>query len=288
MKLYEIINTLQQIASAQPSVNNVFEGDVYQLNELKDIKYATVVITQGTHRSLNGFRYFNFIIFFVDRLTEDRNNKVHIQSTAVDTLANIVLAMDEMGFEFNSIDYHPFTERFEAECAGAYAQVEFLAPEELCADWYDIIVSNIRAAGNGYSILDDYATKNWVYEQLTGGTGTQGPQGDIGPQGPQGPQGEIGPQGPQGFQGTQGPQGEQGIQGTQGPQGPQGEKGETGTQGPQGEQGIQGTQGPQGPAGSAIGAVTSLTIDTLWSGTQAAYEQIDPKLDTTLYFIRPQ
>lgn len=285
MKLYEIINTLQQIASAQPSVNNVFEGDVYKLNELKDIKYGAVVITQGTHRYANAFRYFNFNIFYVDRLIEDKSNKVLIQSTALDTLANIILAMDEMGFDFNNVRYHPFTQRFEAECAGAYAEVEFTAPEELCADWYDIIISNIRAAGNGYSILDDYAQKNWVLEQISGGTGGQGPQGATGAQGERGeagPQGATGAQGERGEQGIPGPQGDIGAQGSTGPQGATGPKGEMG---PQGATGPQGSTGPQGATGSVIGAVTSTTIECIWTGTQSAYEEIDPKSNTTLYFI---
>lgn len=294
MKLYEIINTLQQISSAQPSVNNVFEGDVYQLNELKDIKYGAIVITQGTHRSANAFRYFRFTIFYVDRLTEDRSNKVLIQSTALDTLANIILAMDEMGFDFNSVNYHPFTQRFEAECAGAYADVEFIAPEELCADWYDIIISNIRAAGNGYSILDEYAQKTWVLEQLSGGTGQQGPQGATGAQGSmgeQGPQGAVGAQGSKGedgMPGAQGSIGERGIPGVQGDRGVQGSAGAQGNAGAQGDTGAQGPQGavgPQGATGSVIGAVTSSTIECIWTGPQAAYELIDPKLDNTLYFI---
>lgn len=177
MKLYEIINTLQQIASAQPAVNNVFEGSVYQLNELKDIKYASVVISQEQHTQDRDFITYNFNIFYVDRLTADGSNKLSVQSTALDVLANIVLAMDELGFDFTNIYYNTFTQRFEAECAGAYATVSFLAPAELCADWYDIIVSNIRAEGNGYSILDKYATKEWVEDNFSGGTG-----GGVSPQ----------------------------------------------------------------------------------------------------------
>ena len=37
--------------------------------------------------------------------------------------------------------------------------------------------------------------------EVIGGTGPQGPQGEIGPEGPQGPQGDPGPQGPQGEPG---------------------------------------------------------------------------------------
>lgn len=114
----------------------------------------------------------------------------------------------------------------------------------------------------------------------------QGPQGETGPQGIQGPQGEQGIQGPQGETGPQGVQGPQGEQGIQGPQGPQGETGATGPQGergPQGEQGIQGPQGPQGAAGT--GNVSSLTINTIWTGTQEDYDALPSYSNDTLYFI---
>ena len=105
----------------------------------------------------------------------------------------------------------------------------------------------------------------------------QGPQGETGPQGIQGPQGETGPQG------IQGPQGEQGIQGPQGEQGIQGPQGETGPQGVQGPQGEQGIQGPQGTPGT--GNVSSLSINTIWTGTQAQYEALSGYSNDTLYFI---
>ena len=85
------------------------------------------------------------------------------------------------------------------------------------------------------------------------------------------------PQGPQGERGEQGPQGETGPQGPQGERGAQGPQGETGAQGPQGERGIQGPQG--------TGNVSSLTINTIWTGTQAQYEALSGYSADTLYFI---
>lgn len=81
------------------------------------------------------------------------------------------------------------------------------------------------------------------------------------------------------------------------PQGPQGERG---IQGVQGDTGAQGPQGAVGPAGtytagtnitiandviSAAGNVSSSTIDTIWTGTQAEYDAIPTKLNNVLYFI---
>ena len=90
----------------------------------------------------------------------------------------------------------------------------------------------------------------------------RGPQGETGPQGIQGPQGETGATGPQGETGATGPQGERG---------------------PQGETGPQGERGPQGASGT--GNVSSLTIDYIWTGTQAQYEALPSYSNDTLYFI---
>lgn len=90
-------------------------------------------------------------------------------------------------------------------------------------------------------------------EQVRGPQGIQGPQGATGAQGIQGPQGETGPQGPTGPQGTQGPQG------------------------------ATGAQGPVGPMGD--GNVSSVTIRTLWTGTQTQYDALSGHSDDTLYFI---
>ena len=76
---------------------------------------------------------------------------------------------------------------------------------------------------------------------------------------------------------VRGPQGIQGAQGERGIQGPQGDRGE---QGPQGERGI---QGPQGTPGT--GNVSSATINTIWTGTQAQYEALSGYSNDTLYFI---
>ena len=91
-----------------------------------------------------------------------------------------------------------------------------------------------------------------ITAQGEGGTGTQGPQGERGPQGIQGEQGEQGIQGqrgavgPQGVQGQRGAVGPQGIQGEKGDQGPQGEKGDTGARGPKGDPGEPGSGGGGG------------------------------------------
>ena len=145
MKLFDAVQYIERIASAQPSVNTVFEGNIYTLNELKDIKYATFVITQQQHRLQDGYNYYHFIFYYVDRLTAAQDNRLLVQSTGVDTLTNVIrnLEYDDVEFEGN-VSITTFTQRFEAECAGAYADITLIFPADFCNDEWQVDTNKIR------------------------------------------------------------------------------------------------------------------------------------------------
>jgi hypothetical protein len=95
-----------------------------------------------------------------------------------------------------------------------------------------------------------------------------GPSGSVGPQGPQGLTGPAGPQGLTGAQGLTGPAGATGAQG------PQGLTGATGSQGSQGLTGATGPQGAQGPAGTLPSGTLGQTLynnGTTWVATSNLY-----------------
>lgn len=137
MKLYDIVQEILATASAQPSVKTSLEGSVYQLNETKDVLYGAFVATQGQHTMEDGFIRYNFTLFYVDRLTAAGDNRLLVQSTGVDTLTNIIRSLENEDLGFDGIvNISTFTERFESECAGAYAQLSFVLPIDDCAEYY--------------------------------------------------------------------------------------------------------------------------------------------------------
>lgn len=145
MKLFDAVKYIERISSAQPSVNTVFEGNVYTLNELKDIRYATVVITQQQHRLEEGFNYYHFILYFVDRLTASGDNRLLVQSTGVDTLTNIIQTLDSDDIEYEgNVLINTFTQRFESECAGAYAELTLIFPADTCSQEWTADENKIR------------------------------------------------------------------------------------------------------------------------------------------------
>lgn len=132
MTLLETIKLLEDIALKQPNVNGIVEtGDIYDLNKDEyQQRYSAFCVTQNTHSVNEFFNTFNFTLFYVDRLTLDKSNKIEIQSTAVEVFSNfiktIMLKYPDLECEFG--DVTPFTEKFSAECAGAYMTCSIVTP----------------------------------------------------------------------------------------------------------------------------------------------------------------
>ena len=152
MTLYQIINTLKQIALTQPNVKSATDGSVYDvMNANPSVKYNVVHFSQTTHQSDEEFDYYGLNIFYISRLEDSlEDNRLQIQSIGKEILDNIIRTFCEnWNIEFPTITYYPFTQKFADLCAGAYCNVRLEVPKELiCADDFigEIIPSdkNIR------------------------------------------------------------------------------------------------------------------------------------------------
>ena len=141
MTLYETTMLLNIAASIQPNINGIVEsGDVFDLSkEEYQQKYTAFCATQLTHTIGEQFSTFRFRLFYVDRLTLDKGNKIEIQSNAVAFFQNLITFLrqnvDIIDLEYG--DVVPFTERFTADCAGAYLECSVItANTSLCAIQY--------------------------------------------------------------------------------------------------------------------------------------------------------
>lgn len=135
MKLYDIITTIQRLALIDPTVGDCFEGDIYEsLNANQDVKYPAVVITQNSHigNLTDENTTFNFNIFAVDRQTEDGQNKLQVQSWAVDVLNTLLIRIEEenLGIVNDNFEIKTFAERFESICAGAFVTVSIVVQND--------------------------------------------------------------------------------------------------------------------------------------------------------------
>lgn len=160
MTLLETINFLNHIAATQPNVNGIVEtGDIYDLNKDEyQQKYSAFCVTQNTHSVGEEFTTFSFTLFYVDRLTLDKSNKIEIQSTAVEFFGNFIKTVMEKykWLDWSNGEVTTFTEKFSAECAGAYMNCNIttvnqslcalvidrlgeFAPKEYSDDWFKYV-----------------------------------------------------------------------------------------------------------------------------------------------------
>lgn len=139
MTLFETIRIINDLAASEPNINTlVLSGNVFDLNTNNiSVKYSTFCCEQMTHqRTEEEFLIYNFRLYYIDRLTEDSRNRIEVQSVGIQTLESIlhkVRDLDIFGVQ-SDYTYTPFTNRFEAWCAGVFCEVGIQVPADYCYD----------------------------------------------------------------------------------------------------------------------------------------------------------
>lgn len=139
MTLYEVIRRIEATAAKQPAVNMIVENDIFKLNACADAKYGVFAWTQGAHTASteSDERRYSFSLFYVDRLTDNGDNQLQVQSVAVEVLDNVLRELaDDWGVDEWTIQ--PFNQRFTDVCAGAFASVVLSVPlGSVCSEDYE-------------------------------------------------------------------------------------------------------------------------------------------------------
>lgn len=129
MRLIELVTIMKDAAMRQPAVRTVIDNDVLRINALPAVRYGVFAWQQGEHRRSAGgdFVRYAFTVFYIDRLTENRSNEVEVQSTGIEVLENIIRTVEDAvaGGARQTVSFVTFNQRFEDECAGAYARIDF-------------------------------------------------------------------------------------------------------------------------------------------------------------------
>ena len=131
--LKAVVNRIEKaVRNVDKTIGNFFYGDIYNINHIQEIKYPAVVVTNSTHNATSDYITYYFNIFYVDRLTADKKNKLDVQSAATMTLKNTMQLVDENYLVNDNYELHTFEEKFNDVCAGAYMNVGIRCPLELC------------------------------------------------------------------------------------------------------------------------------------------------------------
>lgn len=147
MTLLELIKTIEAVASNQPSIKMVVENDIFRLNSLADAKYGVFAFVQQQHTTSpdTSVITYSFSLFYIDRLKNDKSNQIEIQSVGIQTLDNIIRALDDMGiYTEQTYSFQVFNERFLDECAGVFCNVALSAPvASVCAETFPNLNNNV-------------------------------------------------------------------------------------------------------------------------------------------------
>lgn len=162
MTLLEVVTNLKNIASSQPNVRTVTEGDVYDvMNTNPSVVYDVFHLTQQTHQEDEDYDYYRFNLFYISRLVDDYDNRLQIQSIGKSVISRVINTFcDEYDLEYpdnTQLTYVSFTEKFTDLCAGVYCNVVLQIPKDLVCE--DSEVPTVEITSNGYYYINNTKIK---------------------------------------------------------------------------------------------------------------------------------
>lgn len=128
MNTIEIINKIKEVALSQATVNTVYDGDVYENWNSAEAKYASVNIGIQSVSNEGSLTTYSIVLYYGDRLLQDKNNVNSIYSDGVNTLqsiVNILNTVDMVDIQ-EPINYTLFQQQFSDYLAGVYCQIELI------------------------------------------------------------------------------------------------------------------------------------------------------------------
>jgi hypothetical protein len=155
MNIIQLYEHIKQYALTIPIVNSYYNTSVYECWNNPNVKYGSVVFAVKSVREQNSISKYECVIYYGDRLNDNKSNRDAIQSDAVGVINNIINRLNSS----NLIEYvtYPvqsviFEQKFSDELAGAYANITI----------------DLQATGDDcdFNLLDDYYTKEQIDERL--------------------------------------------------------------------------------------------------------------------------
>ena len=158
MNLYRIINDIKSTCMSHRDVQDFHYGDIYDYENTKSLKYINTNFTlQNISSGLEGdTKTINGVLFCVDRLTDNGDNKLIAQSRCTDILESIINRLTEnySGWSLENTVYEVFSTKFADLCAGCFCTFSLSVDEDsVCSD-DDFIVKSKEIKGNGiYDVI---------------------------------------------------------------------------------------------------------------------------------------
>lgn len=159
MRYFDFLRDIKEISTSHILVNEYSEGDIYEYLNAGEHKYPCVFLTVTNISTSLSSSSINFTLFYTDRLLENGSNKTAIQSTGIQVIKQILSRFEESNpeYQFNSVNYTPFTEKFSDMCAGVFG--------EISVDNLDSL-ENLECEDGEFELKEITLTENGVYDIL--------------------------------------------------------------------------------------------------------------------------
>lgn len=140
MSIKYFLTRIKEIANNNTMVNFASIDDVYEIWQGGEIKYAAVNIALENiqYSEENNMNYLNMIIYYGDRLMQDKSNMVDIHNDSVRTLQSIINQIFKIE-DVGSIDDYIielWNQQFSDYLAGGYVRLRIgiIGEMDSCSD----------------------------------------------------------------------------------------------------------------------------------------------------------
>lgn len=133
MTLSNLIAKLKTIQQSHPMIKTFGEGDIYDyVDNGGEIEYPVMwVVVQPSSYQTGTMRY-RLLLLFADLLTEDKSNRLQLQSDQLQVAIDIISKLKiDTTYSFNitqNVNMEFFQERFDDFTAGVSATIEIVDP----------------------------------------------------------------------------------------------------------------------------------------------------------------
>lgn len=126
MNIVELYDYIKEVCDTIPLINSYYNESVYDCWNNKEVKYGSLVFVVKSVRNNNNTFIYDCVVYYGDRILEDRSNVADVQSDAVNVIKSVLGVLNNTNEEVNVT--YPFTttlfeQKFVDELAGGYADV---------------------------------------------------------------------------------------------------------------------------------------------------------------------
>ena len=169
MNLYQFVKNIERISLLNNGIVSFAEGDVYDLLNHSGQTYPKVVLTLNNITDAEEDRKtVDCTFFYIDRLTDNGDNKISIQSVGITVLNQIKTRLEQefADWEYTADQFTPFTEKFADLCAGVFTSTTIdLSMEDLCEEEGEYKEKILQIYHPGTYDVTSYTKAEVLYEK---------------------------------------------------------------------------------------------------------------------------